>query len=78
MDKRQCKTLHSERSLLTTRRSQRHYWFLQEAVYHQIETESGITSLTQQEATEAYHSRLEMWECARKNIHKVAWDPQEN
>ena len=42
-------------------------------MYEQIQADRGVTSLTHHEATEAYHSRLETWECARKDVHKLAW-----
>ena len=33
--------------------------------------------MTHEEASEAYHSHLETWECARKNVHKLDWTPSE-
>ena len=46
-------------------------------MYEQIQADHGITSLSHHEATEAYHSRLETWECARKDVHKLDWTPSE-
>ena len=46
-------------------------------MYEQVQAGEGITSMTHEEASEAYHSHLETWECARKNVHKLDWTPSE-
>nr|KAG5712556.1 hypothetical protein BaRGS_011530 [Batillaria attramentaria] len=44
-----------------------------ETVYDQIQTNTGVSKLTHQQAIDSYHSRLEEWECRSKDVFKVAF-----
>ncbi|KAK7094373.1 uncharacterized protein [Littorina saxatilis] len=49
-----------------------------EAVYNQIQAKTGLSHMSHSAASSAYHSRLETWECARKDVTKVAYMPASN
>ena len=43
---------------------------IQDTLYKQIQSGTGITNTTQQAAND-YGTSLEQWECRRKSIHEV-------
>ncbi|KAK7473828.1 hypothetical protein BaRGS_00034935, partial [Batillaria attramentaria] len=45
------------------------------AIVKEIESGTGVTSMTHREATEAYHSTMESFSCQNKDVHKVAYTP---
>nr|KAG5687598.1 hypothetical protein BaRGS_031389 [Batillaria attramentaria] len=49
-----------------------------EQVYHQISTNTSVTSMTHREAIEAYHSSAEGWECSGKDVFKVTYQEPSN
>lgn len=46
-----------------------------EDIYNQIQDGRGISSMTQEQATAQYHSRLEQWQCDNHRIHRVRFSP---